>query len=467
MGKSKPAGGLPNVVIVGGGFGGLQAARALRRAAVRVTLIDRTNYHLFQPLLYQVATAGLSPGDIAAPIRSILARQANAQVLMREVTGVDAAEQQVRMGDMLVPYDYLVLATGARHGYFGHEEWEPFAPGLKTISDSTAIRREILLAFEAAEMAAVTGSSHRDAKGSSQGVAPILTFAIVGAGPAGVEMAGSIGELARHALASDFRHIDPASARVVLLEAAPRILGAYPEDLALKAQRALERMGVEVRLNTPVEEITADGIQAGGDWISTRNVVWMAGVLASPAGEWIGADTDRSGRVKVERDLSVLGHPDIFVIGDTARFEQGGQPVPGVAPAAMQQGRYVASVIQSKVSKRPAPPPFHYRDKGSLATVGRSYAIISMGPLRLTGFVAWLAWLVIHIFFLIGFRNRVFVLFQWIWAYLTWGRGVRLITPPSKSEIKKAEAERREDKRTEDRWAEDRRRGERRAESER
>jgi NADH dehydrogenase len=414
----------PQVVIVGGGFGGLAAARGLKKAPVRVTVVDRTNHHLFQPLLYQVATAGLSPADIAAPIRSVLGRQRNAQVLMAEVTGVDAERRCVQTRSGAVPYDFLILATGSRYNYFGHDEWERFAPKLKSIPDATEIRQKILLAFEAAELEPDSG--RREA---------LMTFALVGAGPTGVEMAGAIAELAQRALAKDFRNIAPQSARILLLEAGPRILSAFPEKLAAAAHRELERHGVTVRTGAKVEQVDEEGIIVNGERIRSRTVLWTAGVLASPAGEWLGAETDKQGRVLVREDLSVPGFPNVFVLGDTARFDQDGQTLPGVAQVAMQQGRYVAALICMRVTGKPAPPPFRYRDKGNLATVGRSFAILDMGRLKLSGLLAWLLWLVIHIWYLIGFRNRLLVLIQWAWAYFTFQRGARLITSRSAPEI--------------------------------
>ncbi|HZO89668.1 MAG TPA: NAD(P)/FAD-dependent oxidoreductase [Chthonomonadaceae bacterium] len=410
----------PQVVIVGGGFGGLQAARALRNAPVQVTVVDRTNHHLFQPLLYQVATAGLSPADIAAPIRHILRGQRNAEVLMAEVIGVDTQQRRVLLHDNWLPYDYLVLATGARESYFGHEEWAQWATSLKSIPDATDLRSKILQAFEAAELE--TDPEER---------AALLTFVLVGAGPTGVEMAGAIAELARKSLAGEFQRFDPRSARILLLEAGPRILAAFTENLAHKAHEALTRMGVEVRTNSAVECVDEQGVIVKGERIASRTVIWTAGVVASAAGKWLDVEVDRAGRVKVAPDLSVPAHPEVFVIGDTASLFQDGKPLPGVAPVAMQQGRYVASVIRSRVTGRPTPPPFHYHDKGNVATVGRSFAIVEAGRARLSGFLAWLLWLIIHIFYLIGFRNRLLVLFEWAWAYFTFQRGARLITRES------------------------------------
>lgn len=410
----------PHVVIVGGGFGGLEATRALRAAPVRIMLIDRNNHHVFQPLLYQVATAGLSPADIASPIRAILRRQKNVEVIMGEVTGVDTGAQTVQLRgwhNETIPYDFLILATGVSYNYFGHEDWEPFAPSLKSLTDATAIRRDILLAFEAAE---------REPDPEKQQA--LLTFVLVGGGPTGVEMAGALAELASRALARDFRRIDPRKARILLLEAGPRILPAFPEPLSQAAQKALEEMGVEVRTGAPVEQVTEDGVVVGGQKIASQTVLWAAGVVGSPAGRWLGAETDRAGKVKVNPDLTVSGLPNVFVIGDTAHLEQDGKPLPGVAQVAMQQGRYVASVITARQKGAEAPPPFRYHNKGDMATVGRKFAVADLGRIKLSGLLAWCLWLGIHIFFLIGFRNRLSVLLQWAWAYFTFERGVRLIT---------------------------------------
>src|SRR5713101_7631563 len=407
----------PRVVIVGAGFGGLRAARALRNAPVHVTVIDRQNHHLFQPLLYWVATAGLSPADICSPIRGILQKQKNTEVFMEEVTGVDVQEQRVLMGDRSVPYDYLVLATGAHDNYFGHPEWEHDAPGLKSIVDATSLRRKILLSFEAAEI-----------ETDPEKVKELLTFVLVGAGPTGVELSGAIAELAHKALAADFRHIDTRMTRIVLIEAAPRILAAFPESLARKTQKKLISMGVEVRTGTPVTELDKHGVVVDGERINATTIIWGAGVSASSAGKWLGSEVDRAGRVKVSNDLSVPGHPNVFVIGDTASSIQNEKPLPGVAQVAMQGGRYVASVITHRVAGKELNKPFHYRDKGNLATVGRSYAIVDLGKIHLTGFFAWLMWLAVHIYFLVGFRNRLVAIFQWAWTYFTYARGARLIT---------------------------------------
>jgi NADH:ubiquinone reductase (H+-translocating) len=419
----------PRVVIVGGGFGGLKLARQLRRSPVSITLIDRNNYHLFQPLLYQVATAGLSPADIAMPIRSVLRRDPEAEVIMGEVTGIDAEKREVIVRDpaagadshtVRVSYDFLVIATGARHSYFGHPEWEAFAPGLKSIEDATAIRTRILLAFEKAEV-------ERDEEERKR----LLTFTVVGGGPTGVEMAGAISELAKRVLASDFRHIDPTSACIVIVEAGPRVLGAFPEELSRRAEAALSALGVEVRTGQRVEKVDADGVIIGGKRLGSRTVVWAAGVEATPVCAWLGLTPGPSGRVRVGADLSVPGHPHIFVIGDAAWFEVApGVPLPGVAPVAIQQGAFLAKLIAKRVSRdgAGARETFRYFDKGSLATIGRSCAVAAIGGLRMSGFFAWLTWLFVHILYLVGFRNRVSVVAQWAWSYATFQRGARLIT---------------------------------------
>jgi len=407
----------PHVVIVGAGFGGLRVARALRHAPVKVTVIDRQNHHLFKPLLYWVATAGLSPADISSPIRSILRGQKNTEVLMAEVTGVDVAGQRVLVRERVVAYDYLVLATGAHDNYFGHPEWKHYAPGLKSIVDATSIRRNILLAFEEAEN-----------ETDPQKIQELLTFVLVGAGPTGVEMAGAIAELAHKALASDFRHIDTNVTRIILIEAGPRILATFPESLARKTRRKLNRMGVEVMEGTPVTQVDERGVVVDGEHINARTILWNAGVKASPAGQWLGVEVDYAGRVKVASDLTVPNHPNVFVIGDTASVVQDGKPLPGVAAVAMQSGHYVASVIARCAAGKQQHAPFRYRNRGSLATAGRSYAIVEIGKLRLTGLIAWIAWLVVHIYYLIGFRNRLLKMFQWAWTYMTYSRGARLIT---------------------------------------
>jgi NADH dehydrogenase len=407
----------PRVVIVGAGFGGLSAAQKLAGAPVDVVLIDRDNYHLFQPLLYQVATAGLSPADIAAPVRAIVGRYDNITVLLGEIERVDTAKREVQFGTRQLAYDFLVLATGARHAYFGHDEWERFAPGLKRIEDATEIRRRILLAFELAECEVDAAERRR-----------LLNFVVVGGGPTGVEMAGAMAELARRALARDFRHIDPRAARIVLVEAGPRVLPAFPESLSEDAKRRLARLGVEVRTGAPVTAVDGDGVVAGGERIESRTVIWAAGVAASPAAKWIGAEADRAGRIKVAADLTVPGHPEIFAIGDTAlSLDANGNPLPGVAPVAKQQGQYVARVIRARLTGKEI-GAFHYRNYGNLATIGRKAAVVDFGWLRLRGFVAWLIWTVAHIYYLIGFRNRIAVALDWLWAYFTFQRGARLIT---------------------------------------
>lgn len=407
----------PQVVIVGGGFGGLRVAKALGSAPVNVTIIDRNNYHLFQPLLYWVASAGLSPAEISSPIRHILRKQENTTVLLAEVSGIDVENQRVLMGDRSIAYDYLVLATGAQDNYFGHSEWSKYASGLKSIEEATNIRSHILQTFELAEM-----------EPDPEKVKELLTFVMVGAGPTGVEMSGAIAELSQKALAKDFRHINPATARVILVEAGPRILPAFPEKLALKAHKALNRLGVEIRTSSPVEEIDANGVTIGGKRIESKTVVWSAGVAASPAGKWLGTEIDRGGRVRVNADLTVQNHSNIFVIGDTASLTQDGKPLPGVAPVAMQQGFYVAELIKQRVTSGGPERPFHYIDKGNLATIGRSYAIVDLKGLKFTGLLAWALWLVVHIYYLIGFRNRLITLLQWAWTYFTYNRGARLIT---------------------------------------
>jgi NADH dehydrogenase len=414
------------IVILGGGFGGLEAARGLARAPVDVVLVDRRNYHLFQPLLYQVATAGLSPADIASPIRSILSRQRNLSVLLARVTGVDLEAKTVQTDRGEIGFDRLVVATGARHDYFGHDEWEPFAPGLKKIDDATDIRRRILLAFERAETEQDPAERAR-----------LLTFVVVGGGPTGVEMAGAIAELAHRALAADFRRIDPRMTRVVLIEAGPRVLAGFDPDLSRKAEKTLNALGVEVRCGAPVTDCTDDGVVVAGQRIESRTVVWAAGVRASPAARWLGAEADRAGRVVVGPDLRLPGRDDVFVIGDTALVPgPGGRPLPGNAPVAKQEGRYVARVIASGLSE-----PFRYRDFGALATIGRRHAVVQIGRLKLSGFVAWLIWCVAHVYFLIGFRNRVVVALTWLWAYVTWQRGTRLITGPEPAAVESVRGE--------------------------
>jgi len=419
MRQVNPASARPAVVIVGAGFGGIEAARALARAAVEVTLIDRHNYHCFQPLLYQVATAELSPADIAWPIRGVLRGQRNLTVLMAEVTGVDAESRRVHAGGTAIPYDFLVLATGATHSYFGRDDWARFAPGLKRIEDATAIRRDLLLAFERAELTEDEAERRR-----------LLTFVVIGAGPTGVEMAGAVAELARHALPEDFRRIEPRSARILLIEAGPRILPSLPEDLAAYAHRTLVRMGVEVLTGTRVTECDAAGVETEpAGRIEAGTLVWAAGVRASPAGRWLGAEGDRAGRVAVGSDLSVPSRPAVFVIGDTAAaVDREGKPVAGIAPAAKQMGRYVGRLIAARVAGKAEPGPFRYRHHGDLATIGRRAAVVKLNRVHLKGFVGWLFWSIAHVYFLIGVRNRFVVAFSWLWNYLTFQRGARLIT---------------------------------------
>ena len=410
--------GRPRVVIVGAGFGGLFAARGLRRADADVTIIDRHNYHLFQPLLYQVATAGLAPSDVAWPIRNVLNRQKNVTVLLDHVAGVDTARGQVVTRERRLPYDWLVLATGARHDYFGHDDWAPHAPGLKSIDDATSMRRRILCAFEEAEM---TDDAAERAR--------LMTFVIVGAGPTGVELAGTIAELAHWTLSRDFRRIDSRSARVILAEAGPRVLAAFSAESSAYALRSLGKLGVEVRLGSPVTVCDADGVELAGERIRSATVLWAAGVRASPAGRWLGAATDRAGRVQVEPDLSVPGLPQVFVIGDAAALaDSDGRPVPGVAPAAKQQGRFVARRIGDALRGRKTRPAFRYRDYGNFATIGRKSAVIELPFLKLRGLLAWWIWGIGHIYFLIGVHSPVLVALSWLRQYLTYGRGARLIT---------------------------------------
>ena len=410
------AGPLPHVVILGAGFGGLNAARALKRAPVRITVIDRANHHLFQPLLYQVATAALSPADISAPIRRILRRQNNVEVLLAEATAIDLPSRRVVLADGEVDYDFLIVATGATHAYFGHEDWELLAPGLKTLKDALQIRQRILIAFEIAEREPDKRLRHE-----------WMTFVIVGAGPTGVELAGTLAEVARQTLARDFRHIDTAEARVVLVEAATKVLGTFDDTLSAKAQDQLKRLGVDVRLGLPVSEITALGVQVGSEWIGARTIIWAAGVAASPLARSLNVPLDRAGRVLVEPDLTVPGHDNVYVIGDLAHLEQEGKPVPGIAPAAMQEGRQAASNLLRSLGGQER-LPFRYHDKGMLATIGRGAAVAHIGSIRASGYLAWLLWLFVHIFFLIGFRNRLLVMIQWAWSYITFDRGARLIT---------------------------------------
>jgi len=407
----------PHVVIIGGGFGGLYAALALQRRPARVTLVDRHNYHLFQPLLYQVATAGLSPADIAQPIRNILRRSPNIAVVLAEATAVDARARRVVLADGVLAYDSLILAAGVSHAYLGHDEWRPFAPGLKDLDDALEVRRRVLLAFEAAERE--SDETRRRAW---------LTFVIVGGGPTGVELAGTLAEIARHALREDFRRIDPGQARIILLEAGSRVLSGFAESLSAAAARQLVRLGVEVRTGTAVTSIAPGLVEAGSARIAAETVLWAAGVTASSLAQTLGVPLDRAGRVIVEPDLSIPGHPEVFVIGDLAAFlHQGGRPLPGMAPVAIQMGRHVAGNIL-RMARGESTQPFRYRNTGMMATIGRHAGVAEIGAIRVNGFVAWLLWLVIHIFFLIGFRNRLLVLIEWAWAYVTFNRGVRLIT---------------------------------------
>jgi NADH dehydrogenase len=419
------------VVIVGGGFAGLNAARRLKRASVSVTLIDRRNFHLFQPLLYQVATGVLSPANIAAPLRWIVERQANCEVLLGDVDSVDVTNRRVMIDGAALPYDTLVVAAGAKYNYFGHPEWERLAPALKTIEDATEIRRRILMAFELAE---------READLERRRM--LLTFVIVGGGPTGVEMAGALAEIARHSLEHEFRHINPADAQIVLVEADERVLGTYPPKLSEKAQQSLERLGVFVRNRTRVTQIAPDHVMlnfaGGSERLDTQTVIWAAGVSASPLARQLaaatGATLDRAGRIAIEPDLSLPGHPEILVLGDMANFShQTGAPLPGVAPVAIQQGKYAAKLIAARVRGR-AMPPFHYRELANMATIGRSAAVADFGKFQFSGFVAWFLWLVVHLLNLISFRNRLLVLLQWGWNYLTYDRSARLITNPPDEE---------------------------------
>jgi NADH dehydrogenase len=412
---------LPTVIIIGAGFGGIEAAKALRRSPVKVTIIDRQNHHCFQPLLYQVATAALSPADVAWPIRHILRKQKNAMVLMAEVRAIDTRRRLVQIDSLSIPYDYLVLATGATHSYFGHDEWAEVAPGLKRIEDATRIRRRILIAFEGAELAADPAERER-----------LLTFAIVGGGATGVEMAGAISEIARQSLSKDFRRIDPTTARIVLIEAGPRIMPALPENLSDYVARTLVKKGVEIMTATRVISCDAQGVELEHGRLNAGTIIWAAGVIASPAARWLDAEHDRAGRVNVGPDLSVPGHPEIFVVGDTTAVTD--QPgIPGTAPPAKQMGRYVGQLIAARVADGPTPPPFRYRHSGDLATIGRNAAVVKLGRLELTGFLGWLFWSVVHIYFLIEARDRFMVAFTWLWDYVTFQRGARLITqvPPA------------------------------------
>jgi NADH dehydrogenase len=407
------------VLVVGGGFGGLYTARALRHAPVHTTIVDRRNHHLFQPLLYQVATAALNPADIASPIRSVFRGQKNLSVLLADAVGVDLAAKKLILADGELPYDYLVLATGASHSYFGHPEWAPLAPGLKSIEDALEIRRRVLLAYEMAER-----ETDRERRREW------MTFVIVGGGPTGVELAGALAEISRQALSREFDQIDPTHARIILVEGAPRVLPPYPDGLSIKARRQLERLGVDVWTEARVTDVDAAGVSLGRERILARTIVWAAGVAASPLGQALGAPLDRAGRVRVGADLTLPGHGNVFVIGDLAAIEQHGEPVPGVAPAAIQMGRHAARNIRRAIAGHPT-LPFRYVDRGSFATIGRGKAVGELpGGLQISGFPAWVGWLAIHIFFLIGFRNRVLVLLQWAYSYVTFRRGARLITGP-------------------------------------
>jgi NADH dehydrogenase len=407
----------PRVVVIGAGFGGLEASRALAKLPVRITIIDRKNHHTFQPLLYQVATAGISPAEIAAPIRWILRGRKNVEVLLGEVIDFDLQRQVVKLSDLEIPYDYLIVAAGARHSYFGHDEWEPLAPGLKTVEDALEIRRRMLLAFELAERQASAGKPPSD-----------LNFVIVGAGPTGVELAGTLAEIARQVLRDEFVLIDPKRTRIILLEGGPRILPAYAPDLSQSAVRQLEKLGVEVRASAMVTMIAPGAVWVGEERIPAAVILWAAGVAASPLGKKLGVPTDRAGRVPVNGDLSIRNHPEVFVVGDLASLKDTeGNLLPGVAPVAMQQGRAVAKTIARDLQNAPR-EDFHYVDKGSLATIGRAAAVAQIGKIHISGYFAWLAWLFIHVLFLIGFRNRLIVLIQWAWSYVTYERGARLIT---------------------------------------
>ncbi|HEY4903742.1 MAG TPA: NAD(P)/FAD-dependent oxidoreductase [Candidatus Sulfotelmatobacter sp.] len=412
---------LPQIVIVGGGFGGLATAKTLKNTPAEITLIDRTNHHLFQPLLYQVATSALFPGQIGTPIRAVLRNQKNTTVILGEVTGVDKTQKCVFVSDadregVPLAYDYLILATGVSHSYFGHNEFAKFAPGLKTLADAEAIRNKILQAFEQAE-AEEDPARHRD----------LLTFILVGAGPTGVEMAGAIAVLVRSTLKSEFRRIDPVTARIVLVDMAPRVLPPFSEELSKAATQRLEKLGVEVRLGHSVDQIDADGIVVAGERIASKTVIWTAGVAPSPAGKWLRVETDRAGRVRIQNDLTVPGHSEIFVIGDTASLDQNGKPLPGVAQVAMQQGRYAGKIIHNRIVGKPAPGPFSYFDKGSMAVVGKGFAVLQSGKVKVSGFGAWLTWAAVHLQFLATSSLRLTVFLQWVWTYVTGQRGCRLI----------------------------------------
>jgi NADH dehydrogenase len=415
---------MPQIVILGAGFGGLFAAKRLARVAANVTVVDRHNYHLFQPLLYQVAAAGLPPSDIAWPIRSILSRQKNTSVHLGEVMDIDVGRHEVILQDQAIAFDYLIVATGSSHSYFGHEDWRTLAPGLKSIDDATYIRRRILTAFEQAEMTDDDVEKER-----------LLRFVIVGGGPTGVELAGTIAELAHHTLAADFRRIDPRSATITLVEAGPRLLPYLHESLSDYARRSLEKLEIEIRLGTPVSNCDSDGVTINGERIDAATVIWAAGVAASPAGQWLDEETDNVGRVVVRPDLSIANDPDIFVIGDAARVtDPQGALVPGIAPAAKQQGRYVADLIAGRISGKPASQPFQYRHAGHLATIGRTSAVIEFPRIKMKGWLAWWLWGIAHIYFLVGVPSPLMVSFRWLWEYVTYGRGARLITGVEQSD---------------------------------
>src|ERR1700756_507340 len=411
----------PRIIIVGGGFAGLAAAKALRKTPAKVILIDRTNHHLFQPLLYQVATSVLTPSQIATPIRSIFRKQKNTTVILGEVSGVDKGQKCVMVSDadrqnVPIAYDYLILATGASHSYFGHNEFAEYAPGLKSLADAEAARNKILQAFELAE-AEEDPSRHRD----------LLTFILVGAGPTGVEMAGALAIFVRNTLKSDFRRIDPASARIVLVDMAPRVLGTFSESLSKAAKQRLEKLGVEVRLGRSVDQIDAGGVVIAGECIASKTVIWTAGVAPSPAGKWLNAETDRAGRVRIQKDLTVPGHPEILVVGDTASLDQNGKPLGGVAQVAMQQGRYAGKLIHKRIVGSPLPGPFSYFDKGSMAVVGKGFAVMQTGKIQVSGFPAWLTWSAVHLQFLATSSLRLSVFLQWVWTYVTGERGSQII----------------------------------------
>ncbi len=425
----------PRIIIVGAGFGGLAAAKALKNTPAEILLIDRTNHHLFQPLLYQVATSVLTPGQIATPIRGVLRNQKNTTVIMGEVTGVDKDQKCVIVSDadrqnVPIAYDYLILATGASHSYFGHNEFAEYAPGLKSLADAEAARNKILQAFETAEAEEDT-ARHRD----------LLTFILVGAGPTGVEMAGALAIFVRSTLKSDFRRIDPASARIVLVDMAPKVLGPFSESLSKAAKQRLENLGVEVRLGHSVDQIDAEGIVIAGERIACKTVIWTAGVAPSPAGKWLNVETDRAGRVRIQKDLTVPGHPEIFVAGDTASLDQNGKPLPGVAQVAIQQGRYAGKLIRSRVVGNPPPGPFSYFDKGTMAVVGKGFAVLQSGKVQISGFGAWLTWAAVHLQFLATSSLRLSVFLQWAWTYVTGQRGDRLIVNHHGAELAKPAAD--------------------------